>query len=337
MKRHVLLACLVTALAASSAMPREARADDAAVAEAQQRFQEGLALADESKHEPARLKFQQAWAVFKAPAVLYNLARSEQLTGHELEALEHFRLFVKLSATDAKITDAMRDKARSNVEELSKKVGQIELEVPSTARVTVDGKPIEAPPPGSGPRDPVPVAPGRHTVEALFEGKLKSVSVECQAGALVRAKIEFEAGAGAGSGEPPGGGEPTSPARWIVPAALGVAGLAGLGLGIGMAASSQSAKDDSEALRRANPRICGQPTALCSQYDDKRSDAESAATISYVGYIAGGALLAGAVATYFLWPRSAERGAGGGGNGATSRVTPLVGAGVMGAGFEGRF
>jgi len=340
MKRHVLLACLVTALAASAATPRDARADDAAVAEAQQRFQEGLALADESKHEPARLKFQQAWAVFKAPAVLYNLARSEQLTGHDLEALEHFRLFVKISATDAKITDAMRDKARSNVEELSKKVGQIEIEVPSSARVTVDGKPVETPPPGAGPRDPIPVAPGRHTVEATFEGKLKSVSVECGAGATVRAKIEFEATSGAGAGEPPGVAEPASPARWIVPAALGVAGLVGVGVGIGMAASSQSAKDDSEALRRANSGICAERTAaLCTQYEDKRSDAESASTISYVGYIAGGALLAGAVATYFLWPKSTERGPGGAGgsSGATSRVTPLVGAGVMGAGFEGRF
>ena len=77
-----------------------ARADDTAVVEAQARFAEGLELADAGKHEPARLKFQQAWAVFKAPAVLYNLARSEQLTGHDLEALEHFKLFARVSATE---------------------------------------------------------------------------------------------------------------------------------------------------------------------------------------------------------------------------------------------
>src|SRR3954471_20606433 len=106
MRRHVLLACLTVALASVPALPRVARADDAAVVEAKARFEEGLALADAGKHEPARLKFQQAWTVFKAPAVLYNLARSEQLTGHDLEALEHFRQFAKVSATDAKITDA---------------------------------------------------------------------------------------------------------------------------------------------------------------------------------------------------------------------------------------
>ena len=84
--------------------------------------EEGLELADAGKHEPARLKFQQAWAVFKAPAVLYNLARTEQLTGHDLVALEHFKLFLKVGASDSKITDAMRDKAKQNVTELSRKM-----------------------------------------------------------------------------------------------------------------------------------------------------------------------------------------------------------------------
>src|SRR3954471_15097294 len=143
MRRHVLLACLTVALASVPALPRVAHADDAAVAEAKARFEEGLDLADAGKHEPARLKFQQAYAVFKAPAVLYNLARSEQLTGHELEALEHFRLFLRVGTTDAKITDAMRDKAKQNSIELARKVGQVEIEVPSTARVSVDGKPLE--------------------------------------------------------------------------------------------------------------------------------------------------------------------------------------------------
>src|SRR3954469_14906902 len=114
MRRHVLLACFAVALAVP-AFPGVARADDAAVEEAKARFQEGLELADAGKPEPARLKFQQAWAVFKAPAVAYNLARAEQLTGHELEALEHFRMFLRVGATDVKVTDAMREKAKQNV------------------------------------------------------------------------------------------------------------------------------------------------------------------------------------------------------------------------------
>lgn len=322
MRRRFFLACVLS-VAALSAVPSAAHADDAAVAEAQQRFQEGLDLADAGKHEPARLKFQQAWSVFKSPAVLFNLARTEQLTGHELEALEHFRQFVKISQTDAKITDAMRDKARQNTEELGRKLGQISVEVPATARVTVDGKPVDS------IADPVPVRPGNHKVEATFEGKTKNVSVDCTAGVVVKAKIEFEAG----FTEPPGEGHRSMPTgKWLVPTIMGVAGLAGIGLGIGMAASSNSAKDDSEALRDATQGLCapapGGDAAKCAEYRGKREDASSAATISYVGYIAGGVLLAGAVVTYFVWPMKQER---------TSGVTVRPNVGFGSVGFEGRF
>jgi hypothetical protein len=37
----------------------------------------------------------------------------------------------------------MRDKARQNAAELAKKVAQVDIEVPPTARVSVDGKPLE--------------------------------------------------------------------------------------------------------------------------------------------------------------------------------------------------
>jgi hypothetical protein len=332
MRRHALLTCLTMALAVPL-FPGVAHADDAAVVEAKARFEEGLALADAGKHEPARLKFQQAWAVFKSPAVLYNLARAEQLTGHDMEALEHFRAFARLAATDAKITDAMRDKAKQNADELGRKVGQIAIEAPSSARVTVDGKPVDL-----TQREPVPVAPGRHTVEAAFEGRLKSVVVECLPGNITSAKLDFVAGeASYPPGEEPRGG---SSARWIVPTVLGVAGLAGIGVGIGFGASSQSAKTDAETLRRENPGLCAvPPSSACATYDTKRDDADSAATLSYVGYIAGGALLAGAaVSAIILWPRSKSHAATKTQRGFTAEsVTPMLGSGTLGAAFQGHF
>ncbi len=329
MRRHVLYACLTVALASPIAMPSVARADDAAVGEAKQRFEEGLELADAGKHEPARLKFQQAWSVFKAPAVLYNLARTEQLTAHDLEALEHFKLFLKVGATDSKITDAMREKAKQNVAELSRKMGQVDIEVPPTARVSIDGKPLD-----ETPKEPVPVQPGRHTIEATFDGRVKSVTVECVAGGLTKAKIVFESGAGV---EPPGEETRASSVRWIVPTILGVAGLAGIGLGVGFAASSQSAKSDSEDLRRANPGLCAAPPAgACASYDAKRDDAKSAATVSYIGYVAGGALLAGAIATLVFWPKGRRSSAEHATRGITT-VAPLLGNGQVGAGLHGNF
>ena len=127
--------------------------------------------------------------------------------------------------------------------------------------------------------------------------------------------------------------------RVIVPIALGVAGLAGIGVGIGFASASNSAKSDSEKLRRESPGLCSPPeTSQCATYDSKRSDAESASTISTVGYIAGGVLLAGAAAAFVFWPKSREKQAAAPRRGITPEgMHPLVGNGTVGAGLEGRF
>jgi hypothetical protein len=307
--------------------------DDAAVAEAKERFKEGIELADAGKHEPARLKFQQAWAVFKSPTLLFNLARTEQLTGRDLEAVEHFRLFLKIAATDLKVTDAMRDKAKQNLVELTRKVGQVEIDAPKAARLVVDGKALD-----ETPSEPVAVAPGKHVVEASFEGRVKSVTVECGAGATVKSRIEFEAMGNNVEPPPPGGGSGGS-ARWIVPTALGVAGLVGIGVGIGFGAKALGARSDSEDIRRQNPGLCAAPELpACATYDSKRSDAKSAGTISTVGFVAGGALLAGAVATFLLWPRSRESTTPVARTGIrVASVHPLLGNGSYGAGLEGGF
>jgi hypothetical protein len=322
MRRHVLLACLTVAFAVP-VFPGVARADDAAVVEAKARFEEGLELADAGKHEPARLKFQQAWAVFKAPAVLYNLARSEQLTGHDMEALEHFRLFTRISATDAKITDAMRDKAKQNAAELAKKVGQVEIEVPSTARVTVDGKPLE-----ETPREPVPVAPGRHTIEATFEGHLKSVVVECTAGNVTRAKLEFDS---PGSTTYPPGEEPRG-SKWstgkvVTVSALTAGAIAGGVLFFVFRGNAQGNVDDSQALLKGGSCV-GVTSIDCQRAASLKDDRDSNVTLSTVSIVAGGVLAAGAVAAVALWPKTSKE---------QARITPIIAPGYGGASFVGRF
>jgi hypothetical protein len=299
MRRHVLLACFAVALAVP-VFPGVAHADDAAVVEAKARFEEGLELADAGKAEPARLKFQQAWAVFKAPAVLYNLARAEQLTGHDLEALEHFRLFLKVGATDVKITDAMRDKAKQNAAELAKKVGQVDIEVPPTARVSVDGKPLD-----ETPKEPVAVQPGRHTVEATFDGRVKSVTVECVAGNVVKAKIDFDAGGGGGA-EPPGEQER---GFWttgrVVGLSAAVVGLAALGTGVAFGLSASSKHDDADAKRATLPdpnSSCAVTPALpqCGELNTLESDYKSASTLSTVFLVSGGALVVGGAVLFLV-------------------------------------
>jgi hypothetical protein len=303
---------------AMSALPR-------ATAEAQARFQEGLDLADAGKHEPARLKFQQAWSVFKSPAVLYNLARSEQLTGHELEALEHFRLFLRVGATDVKITDAMREKAKQNAAELARKVGQVEIEVPSTARVTVDGKPLD-----ETPKDPVPVQPGRHTIEATFDGKVRNVTVECVAGSVVKARIEFDTPGPNGGTEPPreephGGGWSTG--RIVTVSALSAGAIAGGVLFFVFHGKAQSNVDDAKTVLNGGGCI-GVTSDACTKAASLKDDRDSNVTLSTVSLVAGGVLAAGAISAAVLWPSRSKE---------SARITPIVAPGYGGASFVGSF
>lgn len=278
---------------------------DVALVEAQARFKEGLDLADANNHEAARLKFQQAWSVYKSPAVLYNLARSEQLTGHDIEAFEHFREFLK-APPDPKVTEAHKKKAQENAEELGRKLGQVDVQAPPNARVTVDGR--IAP---EAAREPVPVMPGRHVIEATLEGRIKSITVECAAGSITKAKIEFDTGGGTAITEPPpaGGDDRSSSARYVVPAIIGVAGLMSLGVGIGFGLASQNAKDEEDALRR--PGVCNPTTTPdCRMLEEKSDDVTMKGTVSTIGYVGGGVLLAAAVVTYIVWPSSKKSASG---------------------------
>jgi hypothetical protein len=74
----VFAASLVFATGAHAQQPPQ---QDAATRDAMARFNEGLALHDQGKDEDARTKFLQAYAIVKRPSILFNLARSEQLSG----------------------------------------------------------------------------------------------------------------------------------------------------------------------------------------------------------------------------------------------------------------
>lgn len=276
-------------------MPAFAQSESA-VEEARLRFSEGLTQADAGNHEAARLKFSQAWAVFKSAAVLYNLARSEQLTGHDVEALEHFKLFLHMSA-DPKVTEVQRQKAAENIIALQKKVGQIDVEVPRGARVAVDGRTLD-----DVPNEPVPVPPGHHVVEATFDGRVKSSAVDCPAGSLVKVRIVFEQNRFV----TPPAEEKRSSDRWLVTGIVSGLAVAAFGVGIGFGLASQSAKDDENAARVAG--ACADPqSGPCRALEAARDDVDGKATASTLGYIAGTALLIGAAVTFAVWPTPSSR------------------------------
>lgn len=298
-------AAVLIAPPASAQPPKSTPTAADPMAEAKQRFNEGLALADKNDYEAARLKFNQAYSLLKTASVLFNLARAEQLSGHHVEALEHYRLFQK-QANDPKITDAERSRATEALLDLKKKVGQITIEAPPGTSVSVDGKTLDSIPP-----DPLAVIPGKHLLEAVIEGKTKQVEVDAQPGATVVASFIEKT-----SSTPPDKTPEQPPPvveterdtmGYVVPVSLATLGILALGVGIGTRVAAGSKSDDAAAAAKEPGAIngcSGVTSPACNAVRDAAESERDLKNVSTVGLVVGGAAIVGAVATYFLWPKS---------------------------------
>src|SRR5262245_31164929 len=71
------------------------KAEDASEREAQKAYEEGVALHEARREEEAYVKFKVAYAAKRSPVILFALARTEQLTGRHLEAIRHYRQYVR--------------------------------------------------------------------------------------------------------------------------------------------------------------------------------------------------------------------------------------------------
>lgn len=341
------IACWILASATVSGVALAEPAKPAAAAptkrlspedEARARFNEGIALADVGDHEAARLKFNQAWALLKSPVVLYNLALSEQLSGHPVDALEHYQLFDKASA-DPKVTEAQRKRASENVTALARELGQIQIEAPPGARVTVDGRMV------TSTEDLVFVTPGRHDVEAVVDGKPRTIAVECGAGVVTKAKLVERAPAppAAEPVVPTAEARPHDPAFWSTGRVLGASavgvGLVGVGLGIAFHLEAANTRDDAEVIHGRFP--ADQRNTLCSTSpSDPRcnelrttvDDQHSQENLRTAFFIGGGALVLGGAALFVVSsPKDAETGRKG------TRIVPTTSTRYLGLTMSGQF
>jgi len=94
-----------------AAAPSVARADDRALREAQARFEEGLKRVKAGDFEAARMSFGQAYVVLRKPDILWNLALSEEKSGHAVDALAHFKQAAKEAPDAADRAEAQRGQA----------------------------------------------------------------------------------------------------------------------------------------------------------------------------------------------------------------------------------
>ncbi len=361
----ILSACVVLAASGAASAQGGDSPDSVAKRDAQARFEEGIARVRGGDLEGALVSFRMAWAAAPTPAVLWNLALTEQKTHHDVDALGHFREYLRL----AQPTDPYLVTAHKHIDELKAATGHIAIAAPAGALLKLDANRVL----GEAPlQDPADVEPGRHVVEAALAGVTHTLTVDAPAGQTTRAEFTgangfatVGAGAGAGAGAtapqsdgsapppspagPDGASRPAAeapataqgeypPARLITVVSVGSAAVftAGLALAFGIASSNDA--DTANTLRQQNPSCSAvAPTPGCQQLADTTSAQHNTHQVSTgLWWTAGGLAVVGA-GLFLFWPRSSSAPAPVATGTPAVRVAPALGAGMFGVNAQGTF
>lgn len=114
-------------------------------------------------------KFDEAYAVFPSPKLLFNIGQASRELGRPVESVEAFDKFL-VQAPDS--PPELIAEAQRSIVELSRKIGKLLIDCTvSGAEITVDGRKV-----GQAPlADLVRVAPGSHQVTAIHPGAMPAI------------------------------------------------------------------------------------------------------------------------------------------------------------------
>jgi hypothetical protein len=306
---------LLLALAAAGLSGPAYGQTEQATKEAEARFKEGLKRHDSGDEEGARLSFLEAFSVLKRPNILFNLARTEQVTGHAVDAITHYKLFV----ADNTVTATDRETARKRIAELSSLVGHVTIVAPSGADLWIDGQMLPRKAPLGEPAD---VAPGSHTVQARLGDQTKNTQVSCVAGQTITATVDIVLnGPGLVVVPIPGENGPVAPppppvekpvhyapsgAKIATTIVLGVGAAVAIGVGVGMQVASGS-QGNTVTQDQGSPSSClgaAASSTRCTQLSSAANSQASDENARTGAFVAGGILAVAAVTTWFVWPNT---------------------------------
>lgn len=278
------------------AVPNVAFAQNASTM-ADARFHEGLAFVQAGQYEQARLAFAQAYAISKDATTLYNLALAEMKTGHDVEAIRHFRQFKR--DPNAKQSDIPQ--CDELIKRMEAQTCQVNVTTAPGAEITVDGQRWGENAPTS---DPIDVGEGKHTIRVQLGARWASKDVDAQKGQEIH--ITLDVGVSEHHEDHPV--EPPEHEKKVMfppptgAIILGGLGLVGLGVGIGMGVASSGSASDAQAL--ADRKACANTSSAdCASLKSKNDTAKSDGLVSVIGYAGGGALLAGGIVWWLVAPR----------------------------------
>jgi hypothetical protein len=281
------------------ALPVHAQTSGSNKAAAEALFSEGRTLAASGRCAEAIPKFQGSQKLDPGIGTLLNLAECYEQIGKTASAWAEYREVISLArAAGSKEREEL---ATQRAKDLEPKLSRLAVKVSpgagdaSSISVTRDGEALQPAELGLA----IPIDPGSHVIEASAPGK-QTFSQTIEVGGNADSKIveipPLVDGVGGAPGPAAGGSTDsasgdgsTQRTIGLVVAGVGVVGVA-LGTVFGLQASSKWS--DAKEKCRDYPFGCGDDGVSLAD------DAKSAATISTIGFIAGGVCIAGGAA---LW------------------------------------
>ncbi len=277
--RVLVTIALVFATSIVPALAKRGLPEDAPVA-AERRYQIATQLYNEHRHADAAREFRVAFELYPtSPKLAYNLARCLERAGESQQAIDAYRTYLKLAPKAADRVEvqgfvtALEDLAQKRLPEL------LLSSEPEGASVVIDGT-------AQSEKTPfrLRLAPGAHVIRFTLAQTHETRTVEVAAGRQNAVHVELQAEA-----SPP---PPTASGRgWMTWAGAGAAalGVGGVVLGFVEFGAAQDTIDESGELTVDDPGR--------GQLED---DLGTQQTLMWLGFGAGGALLATGVALILL-------------------------------------
>jgi hypothetical protein len=280
-------------------------------------FNQGRTLMSAGKFVEACPKFEASQQLDPGLGTMLNLAECYEKTGRTASAWAEYREAIPLARAAG--SKARQDLAVERAQALEERLSTLTIRAisgdPADAQLEVrrDGVALQPAELGS----PIPVDPGEHTIEASAPGKepwsskvqvggdAAKVSIEIpklkssstSAAPVTAAPVVTTTTTNAPPSDKPASDGSTQRVTGLV---LGGAGIVGVGLGTFFGLRASSKWSDAKAACTDYPYGCG------TEGTDLRASASSAGTVSTIGFIAGGALLATGVVLYLTAPSKKE-------------------------------
>lgn len=338
--RAISLLMLALALGAKTAiaqlpdqLPYGGEPSASEIALARKLFAEATALEKERKFAEAEEKLRAALAIKDTSGVRYHLAFCLERQGKLAAARREYRT-AQYQFEQGQTAPGIAELLGPAIEKIEARVPQLRLDYDKDAsvRVEVDGETVTV----LGPRDPIWVDPGTHTVVVrrahpkpstmaftrtvtVKEGEHLMVAVswpEEPAAPPASIASKPEPAREAQLRELPFGFE--SETQMAVVISASALALLGTGMGIWQATEAESMEYDRDKLGYELEQESGMPNQACldppperagrcARLRDLNDDLGRERTLAWVSFGASGVFAVGAVAAYLFWPESNVR------------------------------